>query len=110
MMERWGDHPKKMSDDEEFVDEVEPQEELDLVRLFKLVIVVSSRPRLEVPTYDGSLNVEELIDWINTLDKYFDCEEVDEAKKVKFAVTKLRGHTSIWWDGVQANEVKGSKK
>ena len=54
-------------------------------------------------TYDGSLNAEELIDWINTLDKYFDYEEVNEAKKVKFAMMKLRGHTSIWWDGVQAD-------
>lgn len=56
---------------------------------------MSSRPQSEVPTYDGSLNVEELIDWINTLDKYFDYEGVYEAKKVKFVVTKLRGHALI---------------
>lgn len=48
--------------------------------------------------YVGNLDVEELIDWINTLDKYFDYEEVDEAKRVKMLVTKLRGHASTWWD------------
>jgi hypothetical protein len=48
-----------------------------------------------VETYDGNLNAKELIDWINTLDKYFDYEEVEEVKNVKFAVTKLRGHASI---------------
>lgn len=53
--------------------------------------------------YDRNLNAKEFIDWINTLYKYFDYEEVDEAKKVKFTVTKLRGHASIWWDGVQAD-------
>lgn len=60
--------------------------------------------------YDGSLHVEELINWINTLDKYFDYQEVDEVKKVKFAVTKLRGDPFIQWDGVQlTGEPKGSK-
>lgn len=53
--------------------------------------------------YDGNLNAKEMINWINTLDKYFNYEEVDEAKKVKFVVTKMRGHTSIWWDGIQAD-------
>ena len=64
---------------------------------------MSSRPQSKVPMYDGNLNVEEPIDWINTLDKNFNYEEVGEAKKVKFAMTKLRGHASIWWDGVQAD-------
>lgn len=53
--------------------------------------------------YDWNLYAEELIDWINILYKYFDYEEVDEEKKVKFAVRKRRGYASIWWDGVQAN-------
>ena len=53
--------------------------------------------------YDGNLNAEELIDWINTLDKYFNYEEVDDSKKVKFSMMKLREHASIWWDGVQVD-------
>ena len=56
---------------------------------------MSSRPRLEVLTCDGNLNVEGLINWINTLDKYFDHEEVDEEKEVNFVPMKLRGHASI---------------
>ena len=100
-MERWGVHPEEMSDEEESTDEAKPQENVDPVGLFRSVVATSSRTRSEVSTYDGSLNFEELIDWINNLDKYFSHEEVDEAKKVKFVVTKLRGHASIWWDGVQ---------
>ena len=47
--------------------------------------------------YEGSLNAEELVDWISSLDKYFDCEEeADDKKKVKFAVTRLKGHPVIW--------------
>jgi hypothetical protein len=39
-----------------------------------------------VPMYEGNLNVEELMDWINAMDTNFDYEEVDEEKRVKCAV------------------------
>lgn len=66
-----------------------------------MVVAVSSRPKLEESMYDENLNAEQLIDCINILDKYLDYEDVDEAKKVKFVVMKLRGHASILWDGLQ---------
>ena len=36
------------------------------------------------------------------MDKKFDFSKVPEDKKVKFAVTRLKGHSLLWWDGVQA--------
>jgi hypothetical protein len=47
-----------------------------------MVTRVGSRPKMEVPTYEGNLNVDELLDWINAMYKYFDYEEVEEEKKV----------------------------
>ena len=38
---------------------------------------------MDIPVYEGNLDVEELLDWIRTLDKYFDYEDVEEDKKVK---------------------------
>jgi len=32
------------------------------------------------------------------MEKYFDYEDVDEEKKVKHAITKLKGHAALWWD------------
>jgi hypothetical protein len=32
------------------------------------------------------------------LDKYLDYEEVDDEKKVKHVVTRLKGHEALWWD------------
>eukprot|EP00253_Pinus_taeda_P031683 PITA_31683 len=55
----------------------------------------SGRPKVEIPLYEGNLNVEELIDWSSALDKYFDYEEVEDKKKVKFAATRLKGHVAI---------------
>jgi len=110
VMERDGIHLEEMSDEEEdSIEELEPREEVDPVRFFMLVVAVSSRPQLEMLMYDWSLNAKELFIWINRLDKYFSYEEFDEAKKVKFAVMKLKGNASIYWDGVQANKRRKGK-
>ena len=54
--------------------------------------------KVEFPMYEGNLNVEELMDWINALARYFDFEEIEDEKKVKYATTRLKGYASIWWD------------
>jgi hypothetical protein len=75
--------------------EEEEEEETTEEKLIRVVTKVGARPKVEVPMYEGNLNVEELIDWINALDKYFDYEDVDEEKKVKYVVTRLKGSCNI---------------
>ena len=69
--------------------------------MLRAVLGSSSRLKLEISIYDGSLKDENLIDWINEMDKYFEYEEIDENKRVKFVVTMLKGHATLWWDNVQ---------
>jgi hypothetical protein len=33
---------------------------------------------MDIPVYDGNLDVEELLDWITAMDTYFDYEDVKE--------------------------------
>lgn len=86
----------KVAEEEEHAD-VTPE-----MRFFKSVLRSTSKLRLEVSIYTGSLSYEELIYWINDMEKFFDYEETKERKKVEFVVTKLKGHAKIWWGGVQA--------
>jgi hypothetical protein len=67
-------------------------------RLFRVVARIGAREKMEIPMYEGNLDVEELLDWLRTLDKYFDYEDVEEDKKVKHVVTRLKGHATLWWD------------
>ena len=80
------------------------------MRFLKLVLGSSSKPRPEIPIYHGSLNHEELIDWINDTKKLFDYEEMEEEKKVKFVVTKFKGNATLWWDGVQVERRRLGKQ
>ena len=45
--------------------------------------------------HEGNLNVEELMDWINALAKYFDFEEIEDKNKVRDATTRQKGHATI---------------
>ena len=76
------------------------QETLEL-RYFRSILGATSRPKLELSTYDGSVIVEHLIDWISELDKYFEYDEIEEDKRVRLDVRRLKVHASLWWDSVQ---------
>jgi hypothetical protein len=71
-------------------------------RLLKAIVKLGARENMDVPMYEGNLDAEELLDWIRSLDKYFDYEDVEEGRKVRHAVTRLKGHTTLWWDELQA--------
>lgn len=44
------------------------------------------------------------------MEKSLDSEEIEDEKKVKFVVTKLKGHATLWWDGVQAKRRRLGKQ
>ena len=48
--------------------------------------------------YEGNLDVEELLDWIISMDRHFDYKDVDKEGKVKQHVTRLKGHAALWCD------------
>jgi hypothetical protein len=79
--------------------------------LLKVVARMGAREKMEIPMYEGNLDVEELLDWIRALDKYFDYEDIKDENKVKHVVTKLKGHAMLWWDELQADRrSKGKQK
>jgi len=91
-----------VSDEEEEAQEEATTLALESVelRLLRSILGSSSRPKPKLSTYDGSSTAENLIDWIGELDKYFEYEEIDEEKKVKFVVTRLKGHATLWCESV----------
>jgi len=98
------------SEDEEPQEEEPATQESAELKLLKQVLGSTSRPKPDVSNYSGGLNPGELVDWINDMEKFFDYEEMNEEKKVKFAVKKLKGHASLWWDGVQAERRRQNKQ
>jgi hypothetical protein len=76
-------------------------EEATEERLLRVLVKLGTRVKMEVSMYECNLDVEELLDCINALEKYFDYEEIDDEKKVKSVVTRLKGCGALWWDELQ---------
>ena len=68
-----------------------PKEE----RLLKSITKIGKRPKFDVPTFLGKLNPEDLINWINELEEYFEYEEMEYLDRVRFEKAKLKGHAKI---------------
>jgi hypothetical protein len=78
--------------------------------LLKVVVKLGAREKIDLPMYEGNLDDKELLDWVRSLDKYFDYEYVDEGKKVRHVVNRLKGHTTLWWDKLQAERRRKDKQ
>lgn len=99
---------EKDREGEESSEQVDLEEER-MVRMLKAVKGDGSKIKLDLPMYGGSLDGEELLDWIGAMDSYFEYEEISEEQKVKLAKTKLNGHASLWWDYIQSERRKNGK-
>ena len=49
------------------------------------------------------------MDWINDLNKYFDFQEIEEKKKVRYATTRMKGHANVWWDELEIHRERRGK-
>ena len=68
---------------------------LEEEKIFKAITKIGKIPKFDVPTFSRNLNLEELIDWINELEEYFEYEEIEDSDRVRFAKAKLKGHAKI---------------
>jgi Retrotransposon gag protein len=60
--------------------------------------------------YEGRIQPDEFIDWLNTVERVFEYQDVLEEEKVKIIVIKLRKHASIWWEQLKMKRAREGKQ
>ena len=77
-------------EEQENQEEQEEEEALNLEeeKFLKALTKIGKRPKFKVSTFLGKLNLEELINWINELEKYFKYEEIEDSDRVTFVKAK----------------------
>ncbi|GJV19781.1 putative receptor protein kinase ZmPK1 [Tanacetum coccineum] len=59
------------------------------------------RIKADIPTFSGSLNIEDFLDWVSETEKYFELMDIPEDSQVKYVTYKLRGGALSWWANLQ---------
>ncbi|KAA8521664.1 hypothetical protein F0562_012346 [Nyssa sinensis] len=59
--------------------------------------------RVEIPTFDGTVDAEKLDSWIDQLETYFTLYGFSSTEKVSFARLKLINHALTWWNAYLKN-------
>ncbi|PON52402.1 hypothetical protein TorRG33x02_308430 [Trema orientale] len=47
--------------------------------------------KIDIPSFDGTLGNKDFLDWLRTVENFFDCMEVPNEKQVKLVVYKFKG-------------------
>ena len=84
------EHIGDTSDEEVPEEEEETNVETIEVKILKSIFGASSSSRENVPFYSGNLNLEELIDWINAMNKHFDFAEVKARQESQICCHKVK--------------------
>jgi hypothetical protein len=66
--------------------------------------------KANIPVYEGRIQPDEFIDWLNTVERVFEYQDVLEEEKVKIVAIKLKKHASIWWEQLKMKRAREGKQ
>jgi hypothetical protein len=64
---------------------------------------------VDIQEFEGRIQTDEFIDWLNTIEKIFDYKDVPDHNKVKLVAIKLRKHAFIWWEHLKRQRERERK-
>ena len=57
--------------------------------------------QVNISEFDGDMELEAFLNWVDNIESYFDWKEVRGERKVKLVGAKLRDPASTWWKHYQ---------
>jgi len=63
----------------------------------------------EILEFEGRLNPDEFLEWLQTIERIFYYKEISEGNRVKLVAFRLRKYASLWWSNLCAKRARQEK-
>ena len=77
------------------LDSSSDDEHLRMIRRNPRIQANTNYFKVEIPKFEGKLHPEEFFDWLLTVVRVFECEDILEEKKVKLVALRLRKYAAL---------------
>ncbi|GMP94825.1 hypothetical protein CsSME_00044122 [Camellia sinensis var. sinensis] len=64
---------------------------------------IIKKVKVDVPDFDGRLNPTVFVDWLSSIEEYFDWHDMYDERRVSFARMKFVSLAKVWWNGIEGN-------
>lgn len=65
--------------------------------------------KMDLPSFDALLGIEDFLNWLAEVERFFDYMEIEEEKKLMLVASKLKGEASAWWEQLQISYTRQDK-
>ena len=67
-------------------------------------------PKINLPEFDGRMDLNEFLDWLNMVEHVFEYYDLPEREKMKLVAIKMCKNASIWWKNLKRQRERDGKK
>jgi len=67
------------------------------------------RMKIDLPSFNGHLQIEDFLDWVMEVERFFDYMSIREDRKVKLVAYKFKGGAYAWWERLQISRARQGK-
>ena len=96
-------------------DESSSEEELEFEDLVENLrnnrkSVYEYKLKMDLASFDGRIDIEGILDWIQTTEHFFEYMNIPEHKRVSLVAYKLKAGAAAWWEQVQFTRRRQGKQ
>uniref|UniRef100_A0A0D3CPY2 Retrotransposon gag domain-containing protein n=1 Tax=Brassica oleracea var. oleracea TaxID=109376 RepID=A0A0D3CPY2_BRAOL len=63
----------------------------------------------DIPEFQGTLNLEDFIDWLNMVEEILEFRQVPDDARVSMVVTRFKGQAMAWWQQLKESRRQANK-